>query len=101
MLRSLHHQRGPIVQYRLLNRPLLIRALPALEHGDAPSDLNDGLGELLHFEFDDQLLQVAGRAITLLLDDQLTFRLAITLNFAFEAIAAIINFSLDLGQFFL
>ena len=69
------------------------------EYGDAPVDLNDGFGELGHLEIDDKLLKVSDGAITFLLNDQLTLWFSVTLNFAFEAIAAITNISLNLRQF--
>jgi len=71
--------------------------LSIIEGGDASGDLNDRLSYLLHFKLDDELLKVASGAITLLLNDQLTFRLAIALNFAFKSIGAINHLSLNSG----
>lgn len=79
----------PIVANGVLSSALLAIPLPINKRRYAPGDLNNRFGELLRFKLDDLFFEVASGAITLMLNDQLTFWLTIALNFAFKAIEAI------------
>ncbi len=62
--------------------------------------LDDWLGQLLHFHFNDQVFQVALSTIVFLLDHKLTLWFSIALNFAFKFVKSINHLSLDRGQIF-